>query len=196
MFEELALEVRARAGLDDDELAYASEIAARILGVENVSFTDGTVARFENGRILIPSDHPDCNYAAAHEIAEWALRELARFDGTERERERAANYVGAAILSPARVVLKAHRQFGERLRTLAKTFAMSQTGIVLRLAEVEGSERAVVTRTGNVLFRTQGAFPWANVVSGVARGETRWRGLAKTELRGGIDEGRVALRVR
>lgn len=195
--ERLAREVRSIAGLDNDELLLAPEIAARVLGTVGVVFGEaGTVARLDGRRIIVPIDHGDLNFATAHELAEWALRDIALFRGTHVERERAANYVGAAILAPAEVVRRAHDYFGERLRPLARTFALSQTSAVLRLAEVRRDERAVVTKNGNVLLRTQGTFPWADVpVVEVARGG-RWRGLAKARLRGGIDEGRIALRVR
>lgn len=195
--ERLAKEVRKIAGLEDDELLLAPEIAGRVLGPNGVTFgATGTVARLAGGRIVVPLDHRDLNFAVAHELGEWALRDLALYRGGHVERERAANYLGAAIIAPAETMRRAHDWFGEKLHPLAKTFAISQTSAVLRLAEVRGDERAVVTKTGHVLLRTQGTFPWADVpVVDVARGG-RWRGLAKARLRGGIDEGRIALRVR
>lgn len=195
--ERLAREVRSIARLDEDELLLAPEIAARILGNENVAFSPpDTVAHLAGCRILVPLGHPDLNFAVAHELAEWALARLAGFDGEHVERERAANYLGAAIVAPADTVRRAHAHFGEKLRTIARTFALSQTSTTLRLAEVQQEERAVVTKSGNVLVRTQGCFPWADVpIVDVARGAGRWRGLAKARLRGGIDEGRIALRV-
>jgi hypothetical protein len=78
---------------------------------------------------------------------------------------------------------------------MSNELMLSQTATFLRLGEVLRDERAVVTRSGNVLVRTQGAFPWASVpVVDVARGK-RWPGLSRAHLRGGIDDGRVALRV-
>lgn len=148
-------------------------------------------------RILVRPDNPDLNFTIAHELGHWALRELDSFRGTPAEEERAANYVGAAILAPPRIVARAHRQWGERIRPMARAFGLSQTAMVLRLGEVRQDERAIVTRSGYVLVRSSGAFPWADVpVLDVARGDRRWRGLAKASLRGGIDEGRVALRAR
>ncbi len=196
-FEILAGELRGLARLGDDDLELAPQIAARILGSGGVVFgAIGTSARLEGDQIVVPPDHPDLNFAVAHELAEWGLRELVRFKGSHIDKERAANSVGAALLAPRNTMLRAHAHYGERLRSIANTFALSQTGVVLRLAEVCGDERAVVTASGNVLVRTQGVFPWADVpVVSVARG-ARWRGLAKTSLRGGIDEGRVALRAR
>ena len=202
-FEILAEEVRRRAGLLYDDRELATRIAARVLGPNAVAF-DSTMSgaaylrRTDDGwQIVVNPRARDVRFHVAHELGEWALRALARFEGTELARERAANYIAAAILAPEEAIRRAHQAHGERVRAIATEFQMSQTAIVLRLAEVQGDERAVVTRTGNILVRTQGAFPWANVpVVDVARGETRWAELAKTHLRGGIDEGRVALRVR
>lgn len=198
----LAQEVRRRAGLADDDLALATRIAARVLGPHAVSLNPqmkgaAYLRRTIDGfQIVVNPGARDVRFHVAHELGEWALRSLAQFSGSEVERERAANYLAAAILAPESAVRRAHAAVGERLKLLAAQFGLSQTSVVLRLAEVHGSERAIVTRTGNVLIRTQGAFPWASVpVLEVARG-TRWAGLSKTELRGGIDEGRVALRVR
>lgn len=201
--EDIAREIRRRAGLQDDELEYATRIAARVLGPEGLvvdSQLHGPaylVRTIDGFQILVNPKGRDVRFSVAHELGEWALKAIANFQGTEEQRERAANYIAAAILAPELAVRRAHRAHGERIRRIADEFGMSQTSIVLRLAEVNGDERAVVTRTGNVLLRSQGAFPWANVpVIDVARGESRWRGLARAELRGGIDEGRVALRVR
>lgn len=195
--EALAQEVRKRANLNDDELLLAPEIAERVLGPRNLALgAEETPARLDSLRIIVPRDHPDMNFAVAHELGEWALRDIAKFQGDDLTRERAANYIGAAILAPARLVQRAHRFYGERVGFLARAFALSQTSLVLRLAEVSGDERAIVTRTGNVILRTNGAYPWANVpVVEVARGR-KWRGLAKAKLRGGIDDGRVALRAK
>lgn len=199
----LAKEVRRRAGLKEDELALATSIAARVLGPEAVVLDPGMrgpayLRRTIDGfQIVVNPGARDVRFHVAHEIGEWALRALAKFDGDELQRERAANYLAAAILAPDEAVRRAHAAVGERIRTLATQFGLSQTSVVLRLAEVRGDERAVVTRTGNVLIRTQGAFPWTEVpIVDVARGDARWVGLAKAQLRGGIDEGRVAFRVR
>lgn len=202
-FEEIAKEVRRRAGLNDDELELSTRIAARVLGPDAIALdpelsNPAYLRRTIDGwQIVVNPGARDVRFHVAHELGEWALRALARFEGDDASRERAANYIAAAILAPETTVRRAHARFGERVQRLAGHFQMSQTAIVLRLAEVTGDERAVVTKTGNILLRTQGAFPWADVpVIDVARGETRWRGLTKATLRGGIDEGRVALRAR
>lgn len=193
--ERLAQEIRTIAHLDDDDLPLAPEIAERVLGKGSVLFgLPGTAARLDGLRIIVPPEHPDLNFIVGHELAEWALRDVLRFRGPHPEKEQAANYVAAALLAPPMTVRRAYSYFGEHLRPLAKTFGLSQTSATLRLAEVRGDERAVVTRSGNVLLRTQGTFPWADVpVADVAHGRTQWMGLAKARLRGGIDEGRIAL---
>jgi len=197
----LADEVRRIAGLDDDDFVVATRLAARLLGPNAVAL-DTTQCNpaylrvLDDGyQIVINPASGDMRFHVAHEVAEWALRSIAKFDGPHVLREQAADRLAAAILAPRAAVRSAHATIGERIPKLAARFGISQTAIVLRLAEVHGDERAVVTRTGNVMIRTQGAFPWAEVpVVSVARGEARWAGLAKAKLRGGIDEGRVALR--
>ena len=198
----LAKEVRRRAGLSDDDVELATRIAARVLGPDSIAL-DPTLRNsaylrrtIDGWQIVVNPRGRDVRFHIMHELGEWALKSLARFSGSETERERAANYLAAAILAPEAAVRRAHAALGERLRPISERFGLSQTAVVLRLAEVHGDERAVVTQTGNVMLRTQGAFPWATVpVIDIARG-TRWAGLAKADLRGGIDEGRVALRAR
>lgn len=201
--ESLAGEVRRRAGLDDDELELATRIAARLLGQHAIALDrelhgPAYLRRTDTGfQIVVNPGARDVRFHVAHELGEWALRTIARFEGTEAQRERAANYLAAAILAPSTAVRRAHARVGERIGMLASTFGLSQTSVVLRLAEVRGDERAVVTRTGNVLLRTQGAFPWAEVpIVEVARMGRGWRGLVPARLRGGIDEGRVAFRLK
>jgi hypothetical protein len=195
----IAQELRAIAELADDDIRHAPVIAARVLGERGVRLLPSgpPIAYLDGETVLVSRDHPDMNFAVAHELGEWALKYLANFKGTHAERERAANYIAAAMLAPKPTVERAHRYYGERLRALAETFGVSKTSMTLRLAEVRRDERAVVTKNGHVLVRTQGTFPWAQIpVLDVARGESQWRGLAKTSLRGGIDEGRVALRAK
>lgn len=200
--EGLATEVRRRARIQPDVVETASRIAFGALGeraltVDRSMRLAAYLQAIENGwQIVVNPTAPDLRFHIAHELGEWALRTIARFRGDDAARERAANYIAAAILAPEPAILRAHASLGERPRSIAAWFQLSQTATVLRLAEVVGDERAVVTKTGNVLLRTQGTFPWAKVpLIEVARG-TKWRGLARARLRGGIDEGRVALRAR
>lgn len=200
--EGLAAEVRRRAGLAPDDFETASRIAGRVLGDNGVALDPALPipaylqATPTGWQIVANPTAQDLRFHIGHELGEWALRTLARFRGDHVTRERAANYIAAAILAPEPAVRRAHGHLGERVRSIASWFQLSQTATVLRLAEVVGDERAVVTRSGHVLLRSHGAFPWATVpVVDVARG-TSWRGLARARLRGGIDEGRVALRAR
>lgn len=202
-FEGIAAEVRRRAGVRPGELIVITRAAARLLGPDAIAADEEMeipaylCRTFDGFQIVANPRSKDLRFHISHELGEWALKTLAHFSGTHTARERAANYIAAAILAPADEVRSIRRARGERIGSMARHFGMSQTAMVLRLAEVQGDERAVVTVSGNVLIRTQGAFPWETVpVVGVARGESRWLGLAKARLRGGIDEGRVALRVR
>lgn len=199
--EGLAAELRRLAGLGEDDLVLAPTIAKR-LGVPIrmaptlqaaacLAVVDGQF------RIYLRGVGSDSNFDVAHELGHYALRSLARYDGPQEERY--ANYVAAAVLAPPPIVREAHQRYGalKAIRPLAKTTLLSQTAAQLRLGEVIGDERAVVTASGNVLIRTRGAFPWAEVSIIDADDRTfRSLGLAKTTLRGGIDTGRVALRAR
>jgi len=142
-------------------------------------------------QIIVRSGARDVNFLIAHEMAHIALR-TAEFDGTRADEERAADAIAAAILAPPRAVLGAHRFFGERLRPLARCFAISQTSMTLRLGEVLNDERAVVTRNRRILKRGWEASDDQLLL--------RWRnepappGIAKVRLVGKVDHDRVAFR--
>lgn len=208
--EGLAAEVRRRAGLLDDDPILATRLAARLLGPDAVA-VDPTIAGAaylratdDGWQILLNPAGVDVRFHVAHEIGEWALRELAHFRGSHLGRERSANYLAAAILAPYRALMAAYDDVelrhaaapeARRLWLVASRFGLSTTSTVLRLAEVRNEDRAVVTRSGNVMLRAHGGFVWDGVpILAVARGQVAVRGLVKARLRGGIDDGRVALR--
>lgn len=201
----LAREVRRRAGLADDENEHATTIAIRLLGTAGVAI-DADLSgpaylrrRADGGfQIVVRPTIPDVRFAIMHELGHYALREIERAHLDAVTEEKAANYLAAAILAPAGALRRAHSYVGNelrQLRPLAKTFGLSQTSVQLRLGEVLGDERAIVTaRSAHVLSR--GA-SWATVpVLELASGARRSARVAKATLRGGIDEGRVALRGR
>lgn len=93
------------------------------------------------------------------------------------------------------IVSDVKKDFTDNIKPLGKRFGLSQTSVHLRLAEVLGDDRALVTANQNhVMSRGDG---WATVpVVGVAHGRVKRPDIAKATLRGGIDEGRIALRRR
>lgn len=200
--EDLAEAMRKLAGHGPDDYAVATDVAIGLVGEAGIivdpTLAGSTYFREHDGgyEIVLRLDAPDVRHRLLHESGHVALRKLAGVRLPRDEEERAANYLAAAVMAPRELLRRAHAHYGEDHAALAKTFGMSQTSIVLRLAEVGlGDERAVVTKTGNVLLRTRGAINWANIpVVDVAAGRQRWKGLVKARLRGGIDEGRVALR--
>lgn len=190
--EAIAETTRVRAGFGADDVPLATEIALRLLGPSRLVYGAPEMpARLLDGRIVIPKGHPDLNFAVGHELAHLRLRDEDCLPDDHVERERAANYLAAAMLAPPEQVLRARAHFGERLGTMARLFGLSQTATVLRLGEVVGDDRAVVTRSGNVLARGQ-LFD-AKVAIEIARGWARMSGVRRRHLRGGIDEGRIAL---
>jgi hypothetical protein len=203
--ESLARELRRLAGLDGDQVVLAPRIVEGVLGVPvRVAPTLSTAAclAHENGRfeILIREVTPDTNFDIAHELGHYALKEIGRYVGPEEERY--ANQIAAILLAPQEVVRHACRAYGRSLRViapLAQTVRISQTAAHFRLGEVLQDARVVLTqRHGNVLVRSVGkTVDWTQVpIAEVARGKTKWKGIVRAELRGGIDEGRVALRAR
>lgn len=80
-------------------------------------------------------------FAVGHELGHWLL---ARHGYRGDDEERAADFLGGALLAPRRAFLAARRALGEDLPELAKTFSMTETGVALRLGEVERHPLAVV----------------------------------------------------
>jgi hypothetical protein len=196
--EGFAAYLRRKAGIRATELVMAPTIVARLMGDGALGLAPGLASAAcltaMGGRhvILLREFSHDSNFDIMHECAHWALRVV--WGRPSDDTERNANALAAAILAPPQLLLSAHRKH-RSLQAMSNELMLSQTATFLRLGEVLRDERAVVTRSGNVLVRTQGAFPWASVpVVDVARGR-RWPGLSRAHLRGGIDDGRVALRV-
>lgn len=196
--------VRRLARVGDEEIVDGVDLATRLVGAESVTLVDrltcGARLRWtEDGYLIeLQTGLPDMNFACAHEVAHWALRELEHYSGPHEERY--ANYVGAALLMPRALVRAGVVFYGRRLEAvdpLATAVLVSRTAANLRLGEVMRDQRVVVTRTGNVLRSAEEAFaePDRDVVT-LARDDRSARGIVKAELRGGIDEGRVALRRR
>lgn len=196
--------VRQIAGVDEDAIVDAAELAIRLIGPDSVVIVDslacGARLRWTPSgyRIELRDGLPDMNFACAHEVAHWALRTLERYEGPDEE--RFANYVGAALLMPRSVVRDGTRFYGRGLESvapLAEAALVSQTAANLRLGEVLRDERAVVTRSGHVLRSAEDAFEEPDrLVVRRARRAPETPGLARANLRGGIDEGRIAIHAR
>ena len=194
----LAADARRMAGVATEEIVRAPVLITALLGPRAVAIAPtlrtSACLTTTNGRylILLREIGPDSNFDLMHEGAHAILRGFVGYTGSDEE--RTANALAAALLAAPKAVRRWRKRIGEDLRPLASAFGLSQTAMFLRLGEVRGDERAVVTRSGNVLVRTQGAFPWATTaVADIARASGKHRGLRKTHLRGGIDEGRITL---
>lgn len=198
----LATEVRRRAGLTDDDNELATTIAGRLLGEQGLA-VDETLRgaaylrrRSDGGyQIVIRPSFHDVRWAVSHELGHYAIREIARAQMPVEAEEHAANYLAAAILAPPRAVRRAHAHYGAELRHLrpiARTFGLSQTATQLRLGEVLGDKRAVVTKRSNVVLSRGSGWMQIPAIE-IARGKAKSQDIARATLRGGIDEGRVAL---
>lgn len=146
-------------------------------------------------RIIAHPRARDLNFIVAHELGHYALRYVLAWSGPLAEEEELANRIGAAILAPRELLRGAFAWYGlGNVAPVAKLFGISQTATILRWAESEREEHAVVTVNRNVLVRSFGGFAWAPppVVSEWARGRAP-KGLRKIRLTGSFDRGRVAL---
>lgn len=189
------------ARVDPSEIVDAFELAARLIGPECIVVLDRLAAgarlrRVDDGyRIELRDALPDINFACSHELAHWALREVW---GSElKHEEQMANYLGAALLMPRAVVRAVVKRYGRSLgpvRPLARLIKVSKTASQLRLAEVLGDERAIVTRTGNLIVRNAAQIDWSDPsILLTRRRDFEHPSLAKAAFLGGIDHGRVAL---
>lgn len=208
-----AEDVRRSAGVEADAIVDAAELALRLIGPDCIAIVDRLAAGARLCRTLggyqieLRDNLPDINFACSHEVAHWALRELAGYVGEEEE--ELANYVGAALLMPRGIVKAVARQYDrdrDAVRHIAHTAMVSRTAGTLRLLEVTGAEGAVITANNdNVIVRNQNLVDWADprIVEaarcrrfrGIEIGSTRIAAERET-LRGGIDNGRVAIMVK
>jgi hypothetical protein len=196
--EAMALEARRKSGAGDEQVISLTTVIEAHMGQGSVELVDtmvghGALVRVgERSRIMLRRGYRDLRFVAAHEFAHWVFASLG-LKMEHVEEERAANTFAAALLAPAALVRKAYGFFGEKTETIAERLKLSQTSAVLRLAEVRGDARAVVTRSGHVFVRGASPTLTRERAAEAARGQTP-RGLAKARMRGGIDEGRVAVR--
>ena len=197
--EALAIEIRRAAGANDEAVVAVVDIVTHWMGegaivvVERMLGRAALIRRHDRHAIALRKGAPDLRFAVAHELGHWVLRFIANLALEHAEEERAANTFAAALLAPPPLVRRAYEFFGENLGLAADKLHVSQTSLALRLGEVRGDPRAVVTRSGHVFTRNASTTLTRERAADAARGRAP-RGLAKARLRGGIDEGRVALR--
>lgn len=97
----------------------------------------------ETWRIIVGRNVPEAyaHFAVAHELGHYLLRQHG-YDGYDEE--RAADYLGAALIAPRRAFVTARRAVGDDLPELAHAFGMTETAAALRLGEVCHIPLAVV----------------------------------------------------
>ncbi len=195
--EGIAARVRRLARIGD-EVVLAPTIAEAAIGrgtvrrVDRVMGTDACLVKiYGQPRIYVSARARDKNFAVAHETAHWALEQEA-YEGPDEE--ALANRIAAAILAPPSLVRRARERHGEDVRQLALGFYVTQSCMTLRLAEVLGDDRMVVTKNRNVMRRTQASFPWADDDARTWVTGRPPRGVLKVRLTGAFDAGRVAFR--
>lgn len=115
------------------------------------------VSRQGRWRIVLAHSLPreEALFAIGHELGHLLLR---RYGVVCDDEERAADYVGAALLAPRQDFLAARQAIGDDLPALAKIFSMTQTAAALRLGEVCRIPLAVVAPQ---TVRVRGPEEWA-----------------------------------
>lgn len=143
----------------------------------------------EDWRIVIARGLPPlyAHFAIAHELGHHLLRQHG-YDGDDEE--RAADYLGAALIAPRRAYLAARRALGDALPALAETFGMTETAAALRLGEVCHVPLAVVAPQ---TVRVRGPEAWVWPDEGTLRRWARGRAPGIRKVRLTDDPRRVVL---
>jgi len=201
--EVLARELYISAGLDPTRAHGAPRVAAAVLGESCLHAVRPSELP---GRALIQRDGPrwiihvretlsrrQLNHAVAHELGEWFLR-CRGYD--EPDVEELSSRVAAAICVPRPAFAVAYEAIGEDLAVLSERFLVSESLMVLRVAECLGGPTALIT---DKVVLTRGApreWPtdrhgWRELVDRVREHEN---GLTLQNL--GDAKGRFVLRAR
>lgn len=144
---------------------------------------------YDSWRIIVGRAVPPryALFAVGHELAHWLLRR-ANYDGDDEE--RAADYLGAALVAPRVAFVRARRCFGDDLPALAEALSMTETGAALRLGEVTRMPLAVVSPAR---VRVRGPDEWAWPSESTLRGWTRRPAPGIRKVRLTDDRGRTML---
>lgn len=134
----------------------------------------------DSWRIVLARSLPPLHavFAVGHELGHWLL---ARHGHCGDDEERAADYLGAALIAPRRAFLAARRALGDDLPAIAKALSMTETGAALRFGEVLRTPLAVVAPAR---VRVRGPDEWVWPDEGTLRGWAKRPapGLRKTRL--------------
>lgn len=148
----VARELYLSAGLDFNRVQGAPRLAAALLGDHFLNF----VRQDElPGRALIERsglrwvihvrgtlNARQLNHAVAHELGEWFLRCRGY---AEPDVEQLSGRVAAAICVPRPAFEAVYARLGEEIAALSQRFLVSESLMVLRLAECLGVSTALVT---------------------------------------------------
>jgi hypothetical protein len=199
----VARELYLSAGLDFTRAHGAPRLAAALLGENflNVVRQDQLPCRALIGRsgfrwiihVRGTLNARQLNHAIAHELGEWFLRCRGY---TEPDVEELSSRVAAAICVPRPAFDAVYAQLGEDIAALSQRFLVSESLMVLRLAECLGVSTALVTEKVVLTRGEPRAWPttpdgWTKLVDPARANDN---GLMVRTL---TDEsGRIALRFR
>jgi hypothetical protein len=181
-------------------------LAERILGLNPVALDDSIdgetfLRQCSCGGVqLLIKRGPDIRFRIVSGLAQYILNTNFPDRVIEYpERELISNRIAASVLAPAKEIravcppIPPQGDVSAAIPELAAHFGVTSSCIFLRIGEVFGDERALITRSGDVIVRTRGAVDWAEIpLADVAAGRP-WKGLRCTRLTG-RDEGRIAVR--
>jgi hypothetical protein len=159
-----ARELYVTAGIDPTRPPGSPRVAAALLGdaylraVPHNQLPGNALLRQEGLRWVISVRETltakQLNHAIAHELGEWFLRIKGY---TEPDIEELSGRVAAAICVRRSAFLVAYAKIGNDVAALSRLFRVTQSLMVLRVAECSGTPTALVTRR---VVRTRGK-PWA-----------------------------------
>lgn len=187
--EGIALALYNEIGEDPERPPSAFRLARAVPGVgpvERPRNMIGPAVTFQvagKDRIAVKASIPleYAHFYVGHELGHILLRRNGLACGGERE-ERAADYLGAALLMPRAAVRAVYRAEGFAPAALAEIIVCTQTAAVLRLGEVVGTPLAAISPA---LVRVRGPETWIwpdeVTIRRWASGRSR-PGLAKVRL--------------
>ena len=199
----LAQELYLSAGLDPTIAHGAPSVAAVVLGETCLQFMPHeelpgrSLIRRDGTRWIIHvretlSDR-QLNHAVAHELGEWFLR---RRGYSEPDVEALSSSVAAAICVPRPAFMMVLHRLGEDVSALSRRFQVSESLMVLRIAECLGASTALITE--KVILTRGEPREWPRTRKGwaslVARVRSHANGLVLKSLSDAPE--RVALRSR
>jgi len=188
--ESLAVALYKRLRLDPSEPVSTFKLATRWLGPDTVirpvtPMTSPAMTFVLHGeRRIAIKRQVDARYAGfyvGHELGHILLDEIGY---RENDVEQSADRIGAALVCPRPATVALYKCFGRDFEAIADELGCTETLVALRLAEVRGLTRAVVTPR-RVYVRSDESFVWGSEadVRVLAKEKPQRPGISRAKLR-------------